>query len=154
MVQLVDRKPSLCLENVKPELTWVDIGSRDEWWLLYFCMVPFLWGFLFCGCAPVISVPFSRHSFSLPWVTSCFWKLVLSQGTSRGRPGLFFGPKSTFLCFPLHPAWTLMSSKSVCCFDALLRVQQTSRTRVWTELAHRHGLFSPQSFKNLEVWLG
>ena len=95
MVQLVDQKPRLCPENVKPALTWVDIGIRDEWWLLYFCMVPLLWGFLFCGCVPVISAPFSRHSFSLPWVTSCFWKLEVSQRTRRGRPGLFFGLKST-----------------------------------------------------------
>ena len=126
MVQLVDRTPSLCLENVKPELTWVDIGSRDEWWFLYFCTVPLLWGFCFCGCAPVISAPFSGHSFSLPWVMSCSWKLVLSQGMSRGLACSLV--KSAFSCVPLHPAWTLMSSKSVCCFGALLRAQQASRT--------------------------
>lgn len=57
--------------------------------------------------------------------------VFLETGIESGneqRTGLFIGPKSTFLCFPLHPAWTLMSSKSVCCFGALLRAQQASRT--------------------------
>lgn len=103
------------------------------------------------------------HSFSLSWVLSMFLEAAVCQRLGRRRTGLLLGPKSTLMCFSSHSARPFRSNKCPCCFDALLRAQQASRTPFCTwpgcgwSWTTKHILCSPQSFwrfylDNLVFW--
>lgn len=108
------------------------------------------WGFWFCGCAPVISVYFLAFLFpSLCYAV--FLETALSQGMSRGLACSLV--KSTFSCVPSIRAGPLTAQQICLLFGALepSKLQDSAdQDEGVTELAHRHGLFSPQSLKNLE----